>query len=323
MKIINLFIYFLLFTFFVSSKKQEKKPTRSLPLHNKKVVILGNSITQNGKYVDFVEYYLRKNYPNEKLNIISIGLSSETVSGDSEIKHAFPRPCIHSRLDLALKLTKPDLVLACYGMNDGIYSKIDSTRFNNYKNGIKKLKEKVRQQGAEIILMTPTPFDAYAAKEKLGKESDRVFSYNKRYPGYNNVLKYYSKWLLKTKDTKIINLNGYVSSMLEEIKQIKTDSTFIPDGVHPNTIGHYHMAKKILKDLYPQITLEKGITELNNIEKDSLYKLVSKRRGIRSKGWLNYIGYKKKEIVKSNDITTTKARVKQLDKVIDNYLKTK
>ena len=33
----------------------------------------------------------------------------------------------------SLKATNPNLVMACYGMNDAIYSAKDDTRFNNYK----------------------------------------------------------------------------------------------------------------------------------------------------------------------------------------------
>ena len=49
----------------------------------------------------------------------------------SEEGHAggkFPRPDLHERLDRALPKTKPDLVFACYGMNDGIYLPLDEAR---------------------------------------------------------------------------------------------------------------------------------------------------------------------------------------------------
>ena len=174
----------------------------SYPLHEKKVLILGNSITQKGDYVSFIEYYLRKNYPEKKLDIISIGLSSETVSGNSELNRPFPRPNIHARLNNALNKIKPDLVIACYGMNDGIFSDKDSLRFMAYRLGIYDLKEKVEKQGADLILLTPTPFDPYPIKDRISTDSNN-YEYQHPYYSYNNVLEEYANWLLSLEDKKI------------------------------------------------------------------------------------------------------------------------
>lgn len=295
--------------------------SQELPLHNKRVLILGNSITQNGQYVDFMEYYLRKEYPKQTLDIISIGLSSETISGDSEPDNPFPRPWLYKRLENALDLTKPDLVLACYGMNDGIYSEKDSTRFNNYKNGIKNLTTTLGDRDIEIILLTPTPFDPDPAKERLVQEGEPQ-SYKNPYHKYAEVLSAYSDWLVSLDGIKVVNLNSYLNEKLENIKAIKTDSTFVPDAVHPNSIGHYYMAEKVLKDLYPSIAMEANVlSELNRLSNDSLFIVVSKRRQTRSKGWLDYIGYTRNgKTVKSNNIEQTIKSEMALDAEIKKLL---
>ncbi|WP_299667106.1 GDSL-type esterase/lipase family protein [uncultured Polaribacter sp.] len=317
MKKYRLFFIPLIFLLFFSC---DRKVEESLPLHNKRVLIIGNSITQNGKYVDFLEYYLRKNYPEESLDMISIGLSSETVSGDSEVGHPFPRPCIHARLKEALDKIKPEVVMACYGMNDAIFSEKDSTRFSNYKKGIYNLKTIVEKYGARLMLLTPTPFDKYAAKDRLSKEGEAQ-SYKQPYYNYNRVLQDYANWLLTLKDNTVINLHEYLNNELTEIKKIKEDSTFIPDAVHPNTKGHFFMAKKIIKDLYPHIKIGDEITELNQLEKNVLFTIVQKRRKIRSKGWREFVGYTREKTVKSNHIDSTKQKVAVLDKRIQNILK--
>jgi hypothetical protein len=100
-------------------------PAASRPfLEAKRIVVLGDSITYGGEWVEFLETWLRLRFPTAQFDIINLGLPSETVSGLSEAGHAggaFPRPDLHERLGRALERTKPDLVLACYGMNDGIY----------------------------------------------------------------------------------------------------------------------------------------------------------------------------------------------------------
>lgn len=313
MKSFSLIILCLALIITSSCKTQEDIDT--LPLHNKKVLILGNSITQNGRYVDFLEYYLRKQYPNETLDIISIGLSSETVSGDSEADHPFPRPCVHSRLDDALKHIKPDLVLACYGMNDGIFSEKDDTRFSNYKNGITTLIKKVENTGAKIILLTPTPFDPDPIKNRLANPGEPQ-SYQHPYHNYGDVLTDYANWLTQIEGAKVINLNSYLNKALVDLKQQNPDSTFIPDGVHPNDIGHFYMAKKILSDLYPEIVVGEATSEVEPTKVEPLFVVSSSRRKLRSDGWLDYVGYTRGETVKSEDINTIIEKVKKMDVTI-------
>jgi pimeloyl-ACP methyl ester carboxylesterase len=54
----------------------------------KRVVFLGDSITQAGGYIAFTTYYLEKLYPKKDFDILCLGLASETLSGLSEDGHA-------------------------------------------------------------------------------------------------------------------------------------------------------------------------------------------------------------------------------------------
>src|SRR5690606_34599850 len=95
-----------------------------LPADVRRIVFLGDSITYGGHYITLIETYFRTREPQRDLEFINVGLASETVSGLSEEGHAegkFPRPDLHERLARVLAQTRPDLVFACYGMNDGIY----------------------------------------------------------------------------------------------------------------------------------------------------------------------------------------------------------
>ena len=97
------------------------KCRRFRPLPGQDRSLLGDSITHSGHYISFIETRLRQDNDNRIPEIINLGLPSETCSGLSEPDHPFPRPTVHERLDRALTKIKPDLVFACYGMNDGIY----------------------------------------------------------------------------------------------------------------------------------------------------------------------------------------------------------
>ncbi|GAF05112.1 SGNH/GDSL hydrolase family protein [Saccharicrinis fermentans] len=286
-------------------------------LHNKRVLVLGNSITQNGAYVTYIEYYLRKSFPNEKLDIISIGLSSETVNGASEAEHPFPRPCIHQRLDSALSMVKPDLVMTCYGMNDGIFSNPDEERLEAYKKGIYRLSEKVKGVGAELILMTPTLFDPDPKKEDLTKEGE-AHSFRHPYYKYNEVLDTYADWILSLREEGflVIDWHNYLKSILAKAKTLQGDSTFMPDGVHPNYAGHFLMAKKVLLDLYPQIEMGEPYPTVDELQDDSLFVWIQKRRRLRSNAWLKYVGYVRKDTVKVDGMVEMELKVKELDQKI-------
>ena len=127
---------------------------------------------------------------------------------------------------------------------------------------------------------------------------------------------------IETEELKVIDLHHHLNPILANMKRIKSDSTFVPDGVHPTKIGHFYMAQKILKDLYPEISMQKNpVSEIERLKDDSLYSLICKRRQLRSEGWRNFIGYTKNgEAVKSNSISLTKTEVEQLDSAIDKLL---
>src|SRR5437762_1852943 len=101
-----------------------------------RVLFVGDSITHSGGYIQYVDAYLLTRFPQAKYELINVGLGSETVTGLSEPDHPWPRPDIHERFERALDKAKPDVVIACYGMNDGIYYPFAEERFQKYQAGI-------------------------------------------------------------------------------------------------------------------------------------------------------------------------------------------
>ena len=112
-------------------------PARALLEQSKRVVVLGDSITYGGRWVAILNAWMESQ--GMTAEVIDVGLSSETVSGLSEEGHAegkFPRPDLAERLDRVLRITRPDLVIACYGMNCGIYQPLDEGRFAKFRDGM-------------------------------------------------------------------------------------------------------------------------------------------------------------------------------------------
>ena len=204
----------------------------------KRVVFLGDSITYSGQYVETVAAYHQVRFPGCEIEFINVGLSSETVSGLSEPGHAggkFPRPDLHERLARVLEKAKPDLVFACYGMNDGIYLPLDDQRFKAFRDGIAWLSAEVQRAGAKMILVTPPVFD-----EAKGGHA-----------GYAAVLDRYSDWLVsqRTNGWDVMDLHTPMRRHLERQRATNSAYAFSRDGIHPDDFGHWLMAQAILLHL--------------------------------------------------------------------------
>src|SRR5688500_12215112 len=68
-----------------------------------RVLVLGDSITQDGRYVVVLDLLIRCRMPETPVEIIPLGLASETVSGASEKHHPWPRPDVRERAGRALE----------------------------------------------------------------------------------------------------------------------------------------------------------------------------------------------------------------------------
>jgi lysophospholipase L1-like esterase len=210
-------------------------------LHAKRIVVLGDSITYDGRWLaNLVAWMERQGTAAE---VIDAALSSETVSGLSEDGHAdgkYPRPDLAERLDRVLRLTRPDVVLACYGMNCGIYRPLDDERFAQFKAGMERLHAAVEKAGAKIIHLTPPVYDGRPGMKHPAGEAD-----------YDAVLAAYSAWLLskRAEGWLVIDVHGPMKRMLAAGRSKDPAFTFAPDAVHPNDAGHWAISRAVLAGL--------------------------------------------------------------------------
>ena len=220
-----------------------------------RVLVLGDSITQNGQYVALAEAYLWSTFPQRKIDLISIGLSSETVSGITEPVHPYPRPNVHDRLTNALDAAKPDWVVVCYGMNDGIYHPESPEIVDAYRKGLTKLIDQVAQRGAKLILLTPPSFDidAPSIQDQLKKvEKDEPFGYRKPYKKYDKTLLSLGDVVKSLASSphveRVIDIHQATDDYLKRVKAAVPGYVY-GDGVHPPADGHLAMAIGLLGGL--------------------------------------------------------------------------
>jgi len=261
------------------------EPTPWLPANVRRVLVLGDSITYSGLYVDDLEAYFATRFPSRRLEWLNLGLPSETVSGLSEEGHAdgkFPRPDLHERLGRVLDKTKPDLVFACYGMNDGIYLPFNEARFQKFKDGIIWLHDQVTATGAILIHVTPPTFD----EVKGG------------HPGYSNTLDRYANWLMTQRAAgwDVVDIHTPMSRYLAQRRQRDPDYFLADDGVHCNDTGHWLMAKEILLHLgAPDVANDDAVEAMlaNQPRGDAILKLVQQQQRLLKDAWLTDTGHKR------------------------------
>lgn len=309
------FCLLLAFACACSTLFAEKTP----PLGGQKVMWLGDSITQAGDYVTIDEYYLNKEYPSARFDFDSIGLSSENTSCLTEKDHPFPRPCLSERLGRALDLVQPQLVIACYGMNDGIYHPQSAERMAAFQKGIQGLIGAVRAKNARLILLTPPPFDPVPVAAAVRGESAPDFSYKAPYNKYDDVLRDYAAWekTLAAPDVIVIDLHTAIDAYLAQQRKSNPKFSFTKDGIHPNFEGHLLMAQTILENFKVKLPHDSLSEEAARIQSDPIFVLVKSRREKLSQAWLEYVGYTRDKQVKGVYPATVEKAAQDIQQQID------
>lgn len=265
------------------------------------IVFLGDSITMAGRYVSQFDAWLALQQLPKDPAVINVGLASETVSGLSEDGHAgghFPRPHLAERLNRVLKLTQPDLVFACYGINCAIYQPFAEHRFAAYQNGIRDLKNTVEAFGAELILITPPTFD--------DKRANHDFS-------YNAVLDKYAEWLVSQRSHgwHVIDLHSVMSDALHKAREADPQFTFQPDAVHPSDAGHDYIAQQLIHWFDD---------EANLVSDQPLFDAVDARMRLMRDAYLFKAGHKRPGVRRGLPIAWAKDQATELNATIQNRL---
>lgn len=274
----------------------------------KRILFLGDSITYGGQYVDRFQTFLFTQYPELRIEVINCGLPSETVSGLSEEGHAggkFPRPDLHERLARVLEKVKPNLVFACYGMNDGIYLPLADDRFRKFQEGMRWLHDAVVKSGAQIIHLTPPVFDPTPPENRA--------------TSYDAVLARYSEWLLEQRKDgwSVIDLHGPMSAALEAERKSDPAFTFSKDHIHPNEAGHAVLGDALIEALDPRAAENfrkmLGSNWLASAEGRDFAAKIRKHGRLLTDAWLNETGHVRPGMAKGLPLAEARAQATALE----------
>lgn len=200
------------------------------------VVFLGDSITHQCLYTQYVEDYFYTRYPQMRIKFHNSGVGGDRAN-DALI-----------RFEEDVAQFKPKYVTILLGMNDGTYRDFDKATFDTYQTGMTTVLDKIAALGATAIPMTPTMHDARAARLRK-KPAEPRDTY------YNGVLALYGAWLREEANVRGLGFVDMYSPLNNlTMEQRKKDPTFtmIPDAVHPAAPGQVVMATSIISDMCPR-----------------------------------------------------------------------
>ena len=249
----------------------------------KRVVFLGDSITQSGDYVVDIDCWLLAHGIHTE--ILNLGLGSETATELSQEEnaghvkaHKFGRPCISERLDRVLKMTHPDLLFVCYGMNDGGSLPSDTPGLARFSEAITRLRETALQSGVQkVVLCTPPVHDA------KGKTEQELQDKN---------LTSYTDWLnsKKADGWEVIDFHTPMRKTLDAGRAADPTFALAKDGTHPNREGHWLMAKEILQGYFGAQPIANSKSEDVFLSHgDQIRPLVRERLNLRFNAWMTRI----------------------------------
>ena len=207
---------------------------------NKKVVFLGDSITQNAvinsdKFKGFISL-LGENV-DQNIELIGKGIGGDKVSD-----------LLTRYRDDVIKLN-PDMVFIYIGIND-VWHKYDygtGTDIDLYENGLRQIIADLKENGVEVILCTPTVIGENKGEFTLVnqfKDIETMEIMNNDLDDYSDVIRKLSREF----DTKLLDLRKiFMQYISENNPENKSKGVLTTDGVHLNNLGSKLIANEMIK----------------------------------------------------------------------------
>lgn len=221
-------------------------------------VFLGDSITHQCLYTQYLETYFYTRYPSKRIRFRNAGVSGDTA-GDALL-----------RFDEEVAAFEPGYVSVLIGMNDGGYQAFREDLFSKYEEGMGELFGRLGEI-SESILMGPSYFDTRSVRV-----SDRAAHWSSHREQmtdyYPSVLAFFSEWVAEQAQLGGVNFVDMATPMRRvtfEQRRLDPSFTLSKDAVHPEPAGHVLMATAMLADAFlvePVSTLSLSIRKGGKVE---------------------------------------------------------
>ncbi len=195
------------------------------------VVMIGDSITEQHLYSNYVEMWTVTRFPAWKLTFRNTGIGGDTSTGGN---NRFRRDVLRYH---------PTALTVDFGMNDGGYGGFNQGRFDNYLKGLEGMAEQAKAANLRVAWITPQPLDT-------GDQGTTALV------GYNQTLEKFSDQgvaaVARKNDGLFVDQFHPYLAVLDKArgKAPKYQRITGGDAVHPGPPGQALMAASILKGLH-------------------------------------------------------------------------
>jgi lysophospholipase L1-like esterase len=217
---------------FASAQTTTPPSVNDFALHDgDRVVLYGDSITDQRLYSTFIEEYVLTRFPTWKMQWTQSGVGGDKVSGGA----AGP---IDLRIQRDILPYRPNIVTIMLGMNDGYYHVPNAAIQKTYEDGYKSMVDTILAgaPGVKLTLIGPSPYDDVTHPTMR----------------FNEVMQAYSDFDRAEAERThqgFVDLNAPVVDVLQKVETAHPDlaSRLVPDRVHPGEGVHWVMAENVLK----------------------------------------------------------------------------
>lgn len=193
------------------------------------VVMIGDSITEQHLYSNYVEMWTVTRFPQWKLTFRNVGIGGDRSVGGN------------SRFARDVLIHKPTAMTVDFGMNDGGYRAFGDDTFKPYMDGLQGMANQAKGANIRVAWVTPQPLDN-------AEQGPTALT------GYNQTLEQFSAGVKTIADKNsglfVDQFHPYLA-VLDNArgKGLKYDRITGGDAVHPGPPGQALMAASILKGM--------------------------------------------------------------------------
>jgi lysophospholipase L1-like esterase len=196
------------------------------------VVMIGDSITEQHLYSNYVEMWTVSRFPAWKLTFRNVGIGGDTSTGGDR------------RFQRDVLAYKPTAMTVDFGMNDAGYRPFDAERFANYVMGLQGMALQAKAAGIRAAWITPQPVEHNPGNDKA--------------EAYNKTLETFSvgvKAVAARYGSRFVDQFHPYWAVIEKARRAgETGRITAGDAVHPGPPGQAVMAASILKGMsFPRL----------------------------------------------------------------------
>lgn len=190
------------------------------------VVMMGDSITEQRLYSNYVETWSQTRFPQHNLVFRNVGIGGDRSTGGN------------SRFKRDVLPHKATVLTVDFGMNDGSYTAFSDKTFTPYMKGLQGIADQAKAANIRVAWITPQPVEH--------NPGNKAESYNETLEKFGDGVKQIAE---KNNGVFVDQFHPYWSVIEKARKNGEKGRITAGDAVHPGPPGQALMAAAILKGL--------------------------------------------------------------------------